>query len=265
MARAGGNTTVPGWNTDPLCTSSCSAKWEAAPFTSAAKNGEVRRREINALPRTPPSDTAHGRAAKDSIVSTGRAPLPASVEPNQSRRNKSSARAITGCGNLFPNRRLAARDPRECLTLNRYPSTLGLHHLRNRRTRLSVRGRVETLLDIFFGHHIRLPAPFSSRIDRIGVVILKLYKNGAGMFSKCRGHRPFEPRSSQAARSAENPFPRGRLPESIDPAPSTADAPIGRTYLGHTRALAICASSGAQRNHLHAPRKVPGNTSEITP
>src|ERR1035437_8155022 len=60
----------------------------------AAKNGVVRRREIST------SESPSGgpiSPAKHSMASTGRAPLPASAEPNQSR-NSSSARRTTGFG-----------------------------------------------------------------------------------------------------------------------------------------------------------------------
>ena len=43
-ASAGGNTTAAGWNTEPLCTSSCSTTWAEAALTIAANSGEVRRR-----------------------------------------------------------------------------------------------------------------------------------------------------------------------------------------------------------------------------
>src|SRR6218665_2874642 len=40
-ASAGGNTTVAGWNTEPLCTSSCSATCDAAALIIAAAWGLV--------------------------------------------------------------------------------------------------------------------------------------------------------------------------------------------------------------------------------
>src|SRR5215211_5631566 len=52
-ASAAGKTTVDGWKTDSLWTSSCSTTCEDAPFTSAAKRVEDRRREISISLRPP--------------------------------------------------------------------------------------------------------------------------------------------------------------------------------------------------------------------
>ena len=93
-ASAGGKTTAAGWNTEPLCTSSCSAKCEAAALTIAANSGVLPPREISTSDGPPGGPM---RAAKRAMACTGRAPLPASAEPNQSRK-RSSARRSTGCG-----------------------------------------------------------------------------------------------------------------------------------------------------------------------
>ncbi len=94
MFSTAGNTTVPGCSTELLCRSSCSTKCDAAPLISAAKNGEVpfRDSKSSALPSRGPIAVANA-----CNVSTGRAPLPASAEANQSR-NSSSVRATTGSG-----------------------------------------------------------------------------------------------------------------------------------------------------------------------
>src|SRR6185295_6606982 len=95
----------------------------------AAKYGLVRRREIS---------TSHGpsagpcSSAKRPIVSTGRAPLPANAEPNQSR-NRSSARRTTGAGRSS-KRRLAAkfasaREGWSFIASARLPVAEGAHRL----------------------------------------------------------------------------------------------------------------------------------------
>src|SRR6218665_465544 len=49
-ASAGGNTTVAGWNTEPLCTSSCSATCDAAALIIAAAWGLVLARRAMTSP-----------------------------------------------------------------------------------------------------------------------------------------------------------------------------------------------------------------------
>ena len=93
-ASAGGKTTAAGWNTEPLCTSSCSATCAAAALASAAIMGEV-----VALPPMTSLGPAAGPcdSAKRVMLATGRAWQPASTEPNQST-HRSSARRCTGAG-----------------------------------------------------------------------------------------------------------------------------------------------------------------------
>ena len=93
-ASAGGKTTVAGWNTDPLCTSSCSTTCDAAALANAATSGLLRRRwtRISLGPSAGPM-----LSTKRVRVSTGPEPLPASAEAIQSR-NRSSMRRITGAG-----------------------------------------------------------------------------------------------------------------------------------------------------------------------
>ena len=87
-ASAGGKTTAAGWKTEPLCTSSCSATCEAAALARAAIMGEV----VSALPRISLGPCAGPwDSAKRVMLCTGRAPWPASTEPNQSTQ-RSSAR-----------------------------------------------------------------------------------------------------------------------------------------------------------------------------
>ena len=71
---------------------------DAAAFDMAAKYGlpNVRRTSNSAAP-SPAGSAGPIAAANDAMVSTGRAPLPAMAEPNQST-SKSSALRITGCG-----------------------------------------------------------------------------------------------------------------------------------------------------------------------
>ena len=80
-ASAAGKTTVAGWKTEALCRSSCSTTCEAAPLTSAAKSGVVRRREIRTS--LGPSEGPISPAIR-SRMRTGRSFLPARAEPNQS-------------------------------------------------------------------------------------------------------------------------------------------------------------------------------------
>src|SRR5215208_2664478 len=103
-ASAEGKTTVAGWKTDSLWTSSCSTTCEDAPFTSAAKRGEDRRRETN-ISLGPPSGPIV--CANRSNASTGRAFRPAKADETQSRKS-SSVRATTSLGRSS-NRR-SARD-----------------------------------------------------------------------------------------------------------------------------------------------------------
>ena len=97
-ASAAGNTTAAGWNTEPLCTSSCSAKCEAAAFTIAANSGRAAAAADQDL-ATGPSCGPISRATR-AIASTGRAPLPASAEPSQSR-SRSSQRRTHRRGNAL--------------------------------------------------------------------------------------------------------------------------------------------------------------------
>ena len=93
-ASAGGNTTAAGWNTEPLCTSSCSTTCAAAAFTIAAKKGFVilRLTKSSDLPSDGPINAVYL-----AIALTARADEPARMEAIVSR-NKSSQRIRTDSG-----------------------------------------------------------------------------------------------------------------------------------------------------------------------
>ena len=89
-ASTGGKTTVPGWNTEPLCTSSCSTMWAAAALTMAAKTGEVLRRETSTSAGPSAGPMAWANLAIDS---TGRERAPARIEPSVSSKRSSQRRS----------------------------------------------------------------------------------------------------------------------------------------------------------------------------
>ena len=102
-ATAGGNTTVAGWNTEPLCTSSCSATCEAAALAMAARYGLVHARLMITSDGPAAGVSQPGTAcgpmasAKRVMLSTGREPWPATAEPNQST-SRSSVLRTTDAG-----------------------------------------------------------------------------------------------------------------------------------------------------------------------
>ncbi len=92
-ATTAGKTTVPGWKTEPLCRSSCSATCAAAPLTSAANSGLVlpRSGRISLGPEAGPICAASAVKAR-----TGPESLPASAAPSQSRRSSLVLPTIAG-------------------------------------------------------------------------------------------------------------------------------------------------------------------------